>query len=609
MAAKSAADIVADMVAALAVTDPEIDTSIGSFTRKVFDVVGEQVAPAYAIAAIDTWIYNIDTKTGADLDDFCALFGIYRVAAKRATGTVKFTRPSPAPANIPIPVNTIVSTGTTPQIVFVTASSVWMLKGTAEVYAPIQAVNAGVAGNLPVGSITQLGTNISGVSSTVTQTDATSGGVDAESDASLRTRFRNTIFRSMAGTEDMFLGISLEDAIVGGVTQQGATAATVLGATKRWREQVQVASGIAPSTIPVSGYKMVYEGTSIFGPDIDSGQIFTEDVHYTFDAGATPPEVHGISTNLTDGGVYDLDFEYVSSASRNNPAAGITNRVDVWIAGDDPESGSETTYYQPQTFVDTPTTSPYFVGNYQRMSDSGEDPPVAGNKFVQLAWGPILDFPEEIFIGGTTYVRDTDFWVVHDVSAFGLGANSKFGLEFASTSLPAANSQIVLSGRTAYVFNRLVRDIQQRAEDWRLVTTDVLVHAAKKVRLRLNIGIMYSPSYERGVVQAAVDSALAQWMDSMGFRSVVQVSDILQQIHNVDGVDNVKFLASNEPALGTDADSWGIEKVTADGTNLTNYGYGSGTLRAKDVVLADNEVPVLYDIRYVTKAQNTWVGA
>lgn len=609
MAAKSAADIVADMIAALAVTDPEIDTSIGSFTRKVLDVVGEQVAPAYAIAAIDQWIYNIDTKTGADLDDFCALFGIYRVSAKRATGTIKFTRPNPAPANVAIPVNSIVSTGTTPQIVFVTVSSVWMLKGTAEVFAPIQAVNAGIAGNLPVGSITQFGTNVSGVSSTVIQTDATTGGTDAESDDSLRKRFRDTIFRSMAGTVDMFMGISLEDAVVGGIVQQGATAATVLGATKRWREQVQVASGVATSTIPTDGYKMVYTGTSIFGPDIDSGQIFTEDVHYTFDAGASPPEVDSVDTNLTDGGVYDLDFEYVSSASRNDPANGITNRVDVWIAGEDPDSGKETTYYQPHTFVDTPTTSPYFVGNYLRSSDSGEDPPVAGNKFVQLAWGPILDFPEEIFIGGDTFVRDTDFWVVHDVTAFGLGANSRFGLEFLAAGAPASNAQIVLSGRTAYIFNRLVRDLQQRVEDWRLVTTDVVVHAAMKVRLRLNIGVMYSPSYERGVVQAAVDSAVAQWMDALGFRSVVQVSDILQVIHNVDGVDNVKFLASNEQALPTDADSWGIESVTADGTNLTNYGYGSGTLRAKDVVLSDNEVPVLYDIRYVTRAQNTWVGA
>jgi len=607
--AKSAADIAAGMIAALAVTDPEMDTSIGSTVRKWIDVAAEQIAPAYALTDLDQWIYTIDTKEGAALDDFCTLFGIYRIAAKRATGTIQFTRPNVATTNIPIPAGTVVATGSTPTITFVTVSAVWLLKGTSSVIAPIQAVNAGVSGNLPVGSITLLGSNLSGISNTLVQPDATSGGTDAESDASLRTRFRQMIFHSMAGTQDMFLGVALEDSTPDDTTDVTATAATVLGATKRWREQVQVdGTGLAVSTMPTETAKYVYTGTSIFGPDIDGGQILTEDVHYSFDAGAVPPEVHDISGNLTEGTVYDLDFEYVSAASRNDPASGITNRVDIWVAGVAPETGSENTYYQPQTF-DSTTDSEWFTGKFLRLSDSGEVPPAAGNAFLQLAWGPIVDFPSQIIIGGDAYVRDTDFWVVQDDTAFGYGPDSKFGLEFPAGAQPATNAQIRLTGEQAYVYNRLPRDAQARAEAWKLVTTDVKAHAAKQVRLRLNIGIMYAPSYERGVVQAGVDAAVAAWMDGLGFRSVVQVSDILQTIHNVDGVDNVKFLASDEPVFSDDADSWGIEKVSTDGTNLTNFGYGSGTLRAMDVVLSDNEVPVLYDIRYVTKAQNTWQGA
>jgi hypothetical protein len=46
--------------------------------------------------------------------------------------------------------------------------------------------------------------------------------------------------------------------------------------------------------------------------------------------------------------------------------------------------------------------------------------------------------------------------------------------------------------------------------------------------------------------------------------------------------------------------------VTADGTHLAHVSFGSGPARAADIVLAENQVPTLYDVRYSTRAQNTW---
>ena len=86
MTVKSAADIVAEMIDGMSIADPEMDTSIGSVVRKIFDVVAEQIAPAYAETYLISYVWSVETKTGADLDDFCAMFGIYRLAAKRATG-------------------------------------------------------------------------------------------------------------------------------------------------------------------------------------------------------------------------------------------------------------------------------------------------------------------------------------------------------------------------------------------------------------------------------------------------------------------------------------------------------------------------------------------
>lgn len=609
MTVKSVADIVAEMISALAVSDPQLDTSIGSVVRKILDVTAEQVAPAYAESYLSEYAFSVDTKSGADLDDFCAMFGIYRQVAQRAIGGVTFFRPAVATSNIEIPANTQISAGTIPDIVFATTTSASLIKGTTSVSVPIQAVVAGESGNLPAGSLTNLATSLSGISTSTAQSDSAYGGVNAESDDSLKARFKATVFRSMAGTHDMFLGVAIEDTTPDNPLDAVAVQANVLGASKHWREQVQtVQSGsnvIATSTIPASSIKYIFANSAVFGPDIDNGQILTEGVHFTFNNTVFPPTVTAISGNLNPGGVYDLDFEYVPSASRNDPASGITNRVDIWVSGVSAQAASETTYYQPQTFSAT-STDPLYVNKFVRLSGTGLVHPTVGNKFVQLAWGPITDFPAALAINGITYVRGTDFWVVHDDTAFGYSSSSMFGLEFLTTNQPVINSQILLSEENSYFYNRLPADVEARAARWKLVTTDVKAHAAKQVNLILNFAVMYLTNYDRGVVQAGLDTALNNWMGGLGFRSVVQISDILSVAHNVAGVDNIRLLNSLEPGLSDDANSWGVEQVASDGTYISNLSTGTSTKRSIDIVLAENQVPVLYNIRYTTKAQNSY---
>ena len=609
MTIKSAADIVSEMIASLAISDSEVDTSIGSTVRKIFDVVGEQVAPAYAERFLLGNGFNVDAKSGGDLDDFCSMFGINRLAARRATGVVTFSRPDVAMQNVVIPANAQIATGTLPQVIFATVAPAVLLAGTTSVSVPVQAVVAGESGNLPADALTNLLTPLLGISSTTRQSDALSGGVNSESDEALRARFKKTLFRSMAGTEDMFIGLSIEETTPNDPVDTLAVQANVLGATKRWSEQVQVtldgADLVATSMIPTTSVKFVYPGSAFFGEDLEAGAVLTEGVHYTFDDSVTPPQIIGIGTNLIENKVYDLDFEYVPQASRNDPENGITNRVDIWVSGVAPQQAGETTYYQPGTFNETPG-DPLERTNFIRLTDDAAPvAPTNGNKFLQLAWGPIIDFPESLVLGGVTYVRDTDYWVVHDDTGHGYSPTSMFGLEWLSTNQPAANSTMILGDTQAYFYNRLPSDVEARTRKWRLVTTDVKAHAAKQVRLTLNFAIMYLPAYERGAVQAEVDRTLANWMQGLGFRSVVQVSDILSVAHSVSGVDNIRLLNSLETSTGV-VDDWGIQHVTQSGFHLDHFASGLTPSRARDIVLAENEVPVLYDVRYVTKAQNTF---
>lgn len=628
MAIKNAADIVSELIAGMAVADADVDTSIGTFVRKIFDVVAEQVAPAYAESYLISYVNNVDSKSGADLDDFCNQFGMYRLAPRRATGVITFSRSTAAPQDIAIPANTQIGTGTSPQVLFATIAPAVLLKGTTNVSVPTQAVVAGESGNLPSDALTNLLTPLASIDSTTKQSDAMSGGTNAESDAALIARFKRTIFRSMAGTEDMFLGVAIEDSTPDDPNDTVAVQANVIGATKRWREQIQIKAGGVPSkgeednptgavsTIPPENVKYVYAGSSFFGEDIDTGQILTEGVHYAFDHQTYPPTVTDLGGNLVVGKIYDLDFEYVPMASRNEPTLDITNRVDIWVSGVAAEAANETTYWRPKVFTSAP--GPYQASKFIRLIEGQVLGPdaflggflgqavVVGNFFLPLAWGPIVDFPDVISIGGTPYTRDVDFWVVHDDTGYGYSPSSLFGLEFSTAKHPADNTPLVLSEAQGYFYNRLPADVEARAKKWKLATSDVRAHAAKQVRLALNLAVMYSTSYERGAVQAEIDRTVANWMSNLGFRSVIQVSDLLAVIHGVQGVDNVRFLNSGESADDSPV-HWGIERVTSEGYHISHYqSYGTYVKRARDILLSEDQVPVLYDIRYVTKAQNTF---
>lgn len=600
----SVADRASQMIASLAVSEPELDTSVGSPTRKIIDAVAEVVGSAEVSEHLLNYAFDIDSKSGDDLDDFVLMFGFTRFAAKRATGLITFSRPSPALQDYPIPQGTQVTTATSPTITFATVAPATLVKGNTSVEVPIIAILGGEASNLPAGLLTRLVVSVEGVNPTTTNLSPTSGGTNNETDADLITRFKRTVFRSMAGTADMFMGVALEDTTPDNPDDETATQAIVLGSSRRWREQVQIQSdGTATSTIPASNVRYVFAGTQFFGADLDGGAILTPGVHYTFDTTVTPPRVVAVGSALTVGGIYDLDFEYSPMASRNDPENGVTNRVDIWANGVRAVTATETVYFRnASVFNGTPGTAMY-NGNFVRQ-DTNNVHPGATAFFLPLAYGPIIDFPDTLpGPSASTLVKGTDYWVVHDDTAFGYGPTSLFGLEFRSTLVIPEDFGFALSGGNAYTYNALPRDVEARARRWSLVTTDVRAHAAKRVYLRLNFAIMFTPGFDRTAVTDALGRAMAVYLDAQEFGTVVQVSDLIQAAHAVQGVDNIRFLNSSEP---TNTDQYAIERTSSTGTRLAYVTAGSSPARATDLVLADNEVPVLHSVNVVVKAQNSF---
>lgn len=174
------------------------DFSIGSILR----------AAVQSFAAVVMWLQSLilqlltttraATSTGTDLDSWMLDYGLKRLSAVAASGTVTFARFTPTlQATIPVGALVQSSDGSrrytviadTTKPTYNPALKAYVIPaGTASADAAISAVVAGAAGNALAGSVNTLGQAISGID-TVSNALALINGADKESDAAFRARF------------------------------------------------------------------------------------------------------------------------------------------------------------------------------------------------------------------------------------------------------------------------------------------------------------------------------------------------------------------------------------------------------------------------------------
>lgn len=603
--ATSRADIASQMKAALAATMPELDTSVGTPAGKIIDAVAASIADAYVDNQLLTYTYDVDSKTGADLDTFCQVFGIARLPAKRASGTVTFTRGSGFTDTVFIPVNLQISSSQDAPVIAQTVTGATMNSGVATVTVPVQAVSAGPTGNVGAGLLTNISSPVQGVS-TVTNANALSGGTDQETDSALRARWKATVFRNLAGTESMYLGIALDD--------PDCFAANVVTATKQVREQVQIVSGAATSV--VADAKYVFGSPVVLGTDIDNSAVFVKGYDYTFNA-TTPPSVTVLNaTDIPNGTVADLMYQYTPLSSRNDPANSIINRIDVWCAGTRPIAAQQALVFQSGLVFGS---TAYPTANYIRPNRFNA---VSGNIFIPLALGPIVTVSPTIVVGSTTYGLATPinpmgtvtggvtyaYQIIHDNTSFGYTATSKFGLEWDQNHLPANGTVFTVGADGAYTYNQIPQSVQQSVDSWRLAGTDARAHQAMQMALRFSMAVMYDRNAQPAQVNQAMDAALTGWLNGLGLDSTVQVSDAIQVLHNVPGVDNVRFLNGSDFSgfsSGT-ANNYTVAMQLMNSDGLISTTYIDGSNRARDVVFTDSQVPVFGASFYSQRAQSSF---
>lgn len=168
-------------------------------------------------------ISRLATSTGADIDSFCAPFGVTRLAAIQAYGAASVTYASPVITAQLIPVGAIVQTAGGLQFVVIadatnpaynaTANGYYVAIGQTTVSPTVQCTTSGIIGNVAANTITQI---YGGSSSppipglpTVTNVAAFATGTDPESDDALSARFTITVASGRVGTGTAIIAAAL----------------------------------------------------------------------------------------------------------------------------------------------------------------------------------------------------------------------------------------------------------------------------------------------------------------------------------------------------------------------------------------------------------------
>ncbi len=194
-----------------------LDLTVGSTLRAILE----------ANAAMALWLQwlilqvlattRAATSAGPDLDSWTADFSLARLPASPASGQVVFSRFTPTQSAL-IPAGVTVRTADGSQSFTVmsdTGNTAWdatqsgytLGAGVGAVTVPVVALTTGSAGNVQGGAISLLASAIPGVDS-VTNPVPLAGGLDAEADAALRTRFASYL-ASRARATPLAIGFAI----------------------------------------------------------------------------------------------------------------------------------------------------------------------------------------------------------------------------------------------------------------------------------------------------------------------------------------------------------------------------------------------------------------
>lgn len=555
----------------LQTTIPGLSLEVGTVERKIVDACAEAISEATVGQYHSGSLLDIETKGGSELEQLVGIFGFGRLQGRRSTGVVRLemvtvaTQPVQVPKGSQFSVRGAGPSGT--NLNFISTQSATITEGSYSTDIPVQCSLVGSIGNVPPGSITSL-SSVMGATS-VTNLTAMAGGVDPETDDELRARFKATFLRNIAGTEDFYRALCLQNANVSQVV--------VHGPTSLYRTQVEVASGTTQMEVS-SNVKYVWpRSEQIFRDLATEDEVFYQNgPDYTFVYQSQPVFSRVESGDLEAGSVVDVEFEYTTRSSRNDPVNGVMNKVDIFVNGSDPVLVNEKTIVSSTAFSST-SSSEFHTGKFFRAGTRTR--PSAGNRFMRLGSVPIVSFPSRLNIDNTLYSEGVHYYVVHGETELTGSEREVSGIEWTSAG-PTTGTPITVS----YTYNRTPELLNAQLKGVKQITTDVLVRQASYAFLRVNLSVEYHRGYSIQQVNNNIQAALRGFFAQVHYGDWIEFQDFLTVVHGVAGVDNVWVTKVDE-----DSANYGVEQFvdSAKNTKLTT--------RSEDFQLEDKQLPVFLE--------------
>ena len=305
---------------------------------------------------------------------------------------------------------------------------------------------------------------------------------------------------------------------------------------------------------------------------------------YTLSSGTSPTFTRVAAGQIAEDAIIDLEFQYVTRSSRNDPVNGITNKVDIFMDGMNPYTVTEKTVMTSTALTASPSLWNY-TGNFERVGSFG-GVPTAGNKFVRLTSVPIISFPSTLTIGTSVYTEGTHYWLLRSITTAAGSHYEVSGLEW-NTSGPAVGTEMELS----YIYNRIPEVLAAIIRTSKQICTDVMVHQAKWRYIAPCLSVEYDRTYSVSLVNTAIQNQLTRYFSAMKFGQHFKVAALLMAVQQVLGVTNVGLTTAAE-----NPDRYGIEVYddAVDTDPLAVY--------TNDFRLDDNSLPVLLTAQLLRRA-------
>jgi len=531
---KTPDQVSSSILATLSSTIPTLSCEMGTPERKIIDACAEAISEAYIDQYLVGSLLDIDTKSGLELEQFVGIFGFGRLQGKPASGVVRVSLNIATTQDTSFPLNTQFYTqpglaGTNSTLYYASTQAVIITAGNLAADIPVQCTTVGTVGNVPPGSVSYTGSAIGG--SSCTNLAAMTGGVDTETDAELRQRFKDTLLRNVTGTADFYEALCQQNTNV--------TRVVVFGPTNLYQTQIAVPS----TTLTLSVNQDVkYAWPTMESVFIDLGQesetFYSPVYDYAFSGGTSPTFSRNSTGALSAGDIVDLEFQYTTRSSRNDPINGITNKVDIFVDGINPYTVTEQTVVTSAALSSTSSDALY-TGNFERVGDPGL--PTAGNRFMRLGNTPLVSFPSTIVVGSNTYVRGTHYFVLQDTTLLRGTQLENSGIEF-TVAGPANGTELTLQ----YVYNQVPEVLNALISSSKQVTTDVLVHQGDFTYIQPCLNIEYDRSYSVATVNAQIVTRLQQYFAQLPFGAPIKLVNIMMFVQQTPGVVDTTITSSTD---------------------------------------------------------------